>query len=475
MEDIQCGPLERSLLTLQDDHISTHIWRLGERDKLDVRQLTAKMGEWVFDDPQRHLLDYWGFRAFSNPRSVPQKDIALITALVERWRPETNTFHFPFGEMTITLEDVYMILGLPVSGRAVTHAELDAPKAYWVNHWEDSRLEKEERAKMYDSGVKLCKLRDRYARRPSDEERPEFIEQDCRVYTRAYLLYIIGGILFPASSRDTVHPRYLQLIQDTDGIVGYAWGAAVLSYLFRGLSRAANKEAVALNGCTLLLQLWAWERLLPGRPQIAPHQELRWPRSLAWAEPVACGRRINPHHHTRLYRADFDIFHLVWVTWQPYARFYDLVDEENEVDFCTDLMDAFHMALGRIPLISFDVIEYVMPDRVLRQFGMLQHIPEPPIDMSPMRMEGRPSNFERVAHIILYQKYREEWDSFVATGMPIVEENSVSDSSMTETNYKFWFQRVGKTTIAPFVAADRIRTQPRDLYPQQDMADAVCF
>ena len=41
-------------------------------------------------------------------------DSALIAALVERWRRETNTFHLPSGEMTITLEDVALLLGLAI-------------------------------------------------------------------------------------------------------------------------------------------------------------------------------------------------------------------------------------------------------------------------------------------------------------------------------------------------------------------------
>ena len=33
-------------------------------------------------------------------------DNALISAFVERWQPDTKTFHMPWGEMTIMLYDV---------------------------------------------------------------------------------------------------------------------------------------------------------------------------------------------------------------------------------------------------------------------------------------------------------------------------------------------------------------------------------
>ncbi|XP_072067044.1 serine/threonine-protein phosphatase 7 long form homolog [Arachis hypogaea] len=43
-------------------------------------------------------------------------DEPLVSAFVKRWRPEMHTFHMPFGECTIMLQDVAYHLGLPVDG-----------------------------------------------------------------------------------------------------------------------------------------------------------------------------------------------------------------------------------------------------------------------------------------------------------------------------------------------------------------------
>jgi hypothetical protein len=65
-------------------------------------------------------------------------DNCLLTALVDRWRPETHTFHFRWGEMTITLQDVACLLGLPLAGNAIGPSEApgnwDVDMAARFNH-----------------------------------------------------------------------------------------------------------------------------------------------------------------------------------------------------------------------------------------------------------------------------------------------------------------------------------------------------
>ncbi|KAG9458378.1 hypothetical protein H6P81_002886 [Aristolochia fimbriata] len=64
-------------------------------------------------------IDVAGFGALYRVQWL-RLDKPLITSLVERWRSEMNSFHLANGEMTITLEDAVVLLGLRVDGFTVT-------------------------------------------------------------------------------------------------------------------------------------------------------------------------------------------------------------------------------------------------------------------------------------------------------------------------------------------------------------------
>ncbi|KAL6321966.1 hypothetical protein AAG906_035881 [Vitis piasezkii] len=100
-------PLDTSVLVLQDRHRS-HLVDSGQlASVLTCRQHVSRfMREWEMDS----RLDLILF------------DLDFMV-LVERWRSETHTFHLPVGEMTITLQDVAVILGLrsAISTRWLCH------------------------------------------------------------------------------------------------------------------------------------------------------------------------------------------------------------------------------------------------------------------------------------------------------------------------------------------------------------------
>ncbi|KAL5159275.1 Protein MAIN-LIKE 1 [Glycine soja] len=112
----QPGPIDGSLLRLQDNHVSNQVWEDQERM---IRPRYNSI--WAFtnldriDNRVKNLITLAGFDHVINVRKVDINQ-HLVSALIERWRTETHTFHFPHGEATITLQDVVLQLDLKIDG-----------------------------------------------------------------------------------------------------------------------------------------------------------------------------------------------------------------------------------------------------------------------------------------------------------------------------------------------------------------------
>ncbi|XP_071740711.1 serine/threonine-protein phosphatase 7 long form homolog [Rutidosis leptorrhynchoides] len=183
-------------------------------------------------------------------------DHALITALVERWRPETHTFHFPIGEATITLQDVQILWGLPIDGPPVTgiwHSMEDAQWRHLVTQYLGIADNHIAEADIQTGKIKISCL--------INELNREVVEIEERIQQRArvYMLALMGGVLFSDANAHDVPLNYIWNIIDLSPKPRLSWGSAVLAHLYRNLCRAAQSEdAKGINGAKLLLQHWAY-------------------------------------------------------------------------------------------------------------------------------------------------------------------------------------------------------------------------
>uniref|UniRef100_K3ZZ77 SWIM-type domain-containing protein n=1 Tax=Setaria italica TaxID=4555 RepID=K3ZZ77_SETIT len=119
MSPLMAAPGYPLLEAAYDLHHRAHLADLNE----NLTPLRARVHSPLrWDERYAQYLQRAGFLdiAVQIVGGLPPMDGPLLTAMVNRWRPETHTFHMPFGEMTITMQDAAMILGLPLDGQPVT-------------------------------------------------------------------------------------------------------------------------------------------------------------------------------------------------------------------------------------------------------------------------------------------------------------------------------------------------------------------
>ncbi|XP_063936184.1 protein MAIN-LIKE 1-like [Daucus carota subsp. sativus] len=278
MEDILPGPVSQEVILDNSYHVSDAVWAGVDRGPLECFCGNRSMRSWFLSDAQKEILHAIGFGVFANPRLILQTDARLVSALVERWRPETNTFFMRQGEMTVTLEDVGYILGLPIHGRSLVGDAIDNQKDFFQRNWFEELSTADVDPAHTRGGVRYTWLFETYGADPGPD--PERI----LIHTQAYLFVVVGAVLFPTTSRNMVHPRYLRHLRRLREIPTWSWGSAVLSYLYRGLYHATQKDAKKISCCVWLLMLWSYERFEIGRP-IPDESRGSYPVAEFWAMP----------------------------------------------------------------------------------------------------------------------------------------------------------------------------------------------
>ncbi|KAF6172746.1 hypothetical protein GIB67_000804, partial [Kingdonia uniflora] len=338
----------------------------------------------------QNIVNVWGLGRIG-AISYRHYNTALITAFCERWHPEIDTFHFKWGEMTITLEDVSRLIGLRVDG------DLTAVEGKW--------------------GATAVK---------------EIFRKFMYLPDRVYPDLKAGGQRISLSLKKIVD---FFAGKDKDVNKPWSWGAATLAHLYCSLGASSRVNAKGLACCTTLLESWIFEHFpkLPGIP--TPNQSgaaefcTRW----SWTKTTntQSGSALN------MFREALDSYKLEDFVWDPY-----LEKREDKHNFK-------EMASFIGLLCSPEHNEPYYLDRVQRQFNRRQPVPRAHtcVEQSGLRFGVKPCAYKpkyNWVNLFSEGKWRDSiilrrgWK--VHDGIPVCTEG-----------YFEWFNSVSFTKLCPDV------------------------
>ncbi|XP_061365600.1 serine/threonine-protein phosphatase 7 long form homolog [Gastrolobium bilobum] len=170
--------------------------------------------------------------------------------------------------MTITLQDVAGILGLPTDGTVVigsTSEDWHAACAAVFGHVPGA-------GEFHHSGDLRISFFDRHYTRWTDHEGNHAAEI---YFTKAHIARMLGTwLLADKSGGSNFGCRLVPLLGGGFEDIGrFSWGSAVLTHLFRNLCEVTDARRSDIGGCHILLQIWAWIRFPPIAPPLPPHPE----------------------------------------------------------------------------------------------------------------------------------------------------------------------------------------------------------
>ncbi|CAN6323441.1 unnamed protein product [Urochloa humidicola] len=347
--------------------------------------------EWVDKLRPRHEplwreLGILGGVLASTCRVRRRKHERALLQLAAFWSGATGTFVFPWGEATVTLEDVAALAGLPLLGGSVRAPVSDrvekevatiesvrtllnrstkkkATFGAWVKHFVERAPEKEEAASAGGGG--------------GDEAR-DLLEHG------AFLAMWLSIFVLPAPPFDVIRrevfPIAARLARGQSVALAPAALASIysdLSALKQHISSGNEKEPFVSSAPAHILQLWVWERFPELRPELASSPapgDHDMPRAARWHAVV--NRFSSKHvHAVFMLPKEFE--------WRPYGNcsFFALQPEiagswiRSQDITTSEALLSFARCLHACELVGMNCVELYSPHRVARQLGFDQDIP----------------------------------------------------------------------------------------------------
>ncbi|RDX71489.1 Serine/threonine-protein phosphatase 7 long form-like protein, partial [Mucuna pruriens] len=334
-----------------------------------------KWVEWV-DALQLRYGSVWKkvgiFEAIMSTKCFIVKDQNLCCGVAEKWCPETNTFLFPWGEATVTLEDVMVLGGYPVVGNPVF-----------------TTLQSQE---MREVEEKLIHARQEPWRRKKGKASTSawmdlFVNSRSEIEHEAFLATWLTMVGFSPNGLVSkfVFPIAVHLARGNP----IALGPAVLATIYKDLTLLKKtivgltekqvlddklKLEVTLQSPFNLVQIWVWERFknLQPKPRLINHDD---PMLFRWHKVNAL--KID---NVRL-ALDSAMEHFRWRPYVQYAGKFKVFYPENETlvpveaDLDNELVSYVTCLRVSVLVGIQSTIKRYLPHRVAMQFGMDQDVP----------------------------------------------------------------------------------------------------
>ncbi|KAF5203492.1 Main-like [Thalictrum thalictroides] len=310
--------------------------------------------------------------------------------------------------MTITLDDVSQIQGVPISGNAtVGPGSVDA-ESFGLLVREGLGVPQE----VIDEQLTSNKLSNEWLKGYfSKKIHDDSTDAEVEYAVKGYLLFLFGCLLFVDKTGTHISAAYLRLLMDYKEIQNYAWGAGILAYMFGALREASRAKVHQIACFVPLLEAWIYEHF----PMFAPppnmdYIEEQMPRMGRWTN--ISSTYPDPKSTLKWFRQ---------VLWDPYSNVRDL-RPLNHISF-------FHGALCIL-----DKTEPYNANRVLRQLGHKQTISTAPWPKKKDDSDTGERMFEVGTSHILSDDLRGD---------------QAKTSWDFDIEYLYWFKDVSHPTMTP--------------------------
>ncbi|KAK4398074.1 Serine/threonine-protein phosphatase 7 long form [Sesamum angolense] len=320
-----------------------------------------------------------------------QYDCHLITALVERWRSETHSFHFRVGEATITLQDVQVIWGLPIDGEPVSGTDLERTSVQWQEYCMQYIGFAPEDGALKGSRLQVKAIIEHISHVHITPDTPHLTVVQ---YARAVALLLLGGTMCPDSSGNLI---------------------------------------------------WAWSRIIPlcpglGAPRVhmGPHQ-------------IDNNRVLPGAPYGAMWNCEHTFTRTVRTTVRVIRDILDEMQYDQPYDMESNVIMAyagdFNHQLWRsiCPLIFYAIVEMHHPERVLRQFGMMQNIPDQPdtrdMSLHKITRSNRTGTDWVLQHILYITRWQRRYDT-------VIQRQPISNRRDTDRGYWEWYNNITRHFVS---------------------------